>query len=612
MQLLHIFFSLLVLRSRQIALPVLLALLVLVPVSLAAQQKPTVAGEYAGTLGQLHLKLHLKADASGVLSGALDSTDQGALGIPCADFHFDGQSLTFTVPAVHGTWKGTVTADGLTGTWDQGTPQPLNFVRDTFGPAAKPSPVDGIWLGALQAGGQSLRIQIQVKSDATGKEFCTLDSLDQGAMGLECGKVVFAAPDFSFEIPVVHGSWAGKLAADGNSLSGTWSQGSPMALNFTRQAAALAAAPVPPPPSPTYDPALPPVAAADLQSVLDKDLAEALKSGQLAPSTGAGVSIGIVEHGVRHVFSYGAAKPDSIFEIGSITKTFTGLILSQMVEQGKVRFDEPVRELLPAGTVAKPAGDEITLLDLATQHSGLPPMPDNFKPSDLSDPYADYRPANLYEFLAKQGVAKPATTGFVYSNLGFGLLGQALSVRAGVPYPALLKEEVVDPLCLKDTTVAMTPEQQARFIPGHSGDHRPAHAWDFDGLAGAGAIRSTADDMLTYLEANLHPEAVKPSGKSPAASTLSAALTQQHQLRADAMQGNRIALAWFYEAESGNYWHNGATGGYSAFAFFNPQRDCAAVVLLNTSIGKNGSFADRLGQHISQRLAGKPAISLAN
>jgi len=192
----------------------------------------------------------------------------------------------------------------------------------------------------------------------------------------------------------------------------------------------------------SYDPALAPVAAADLQSVLDKDLAEVLKSEELAPTTGAGVSIAVVEHGVRRIFSYGTAKPDSIFEIGSVTKTFTGLLLSQLVEQNKVKFDEPVRELLPPGTVAKPAGDEITLLDLATQHSGLPRMPDNFKPADLDNPYADYRAANLYEFLAKQGVAKPAKTDFVYSNLGFGLLGQALAVRSGLSYPVLLKNEI--------------------------------------------------------------------------------------------------------------------------------------------------------------------------
>jgi D-alanyl-D-alanine-carboxypeptidase/D-alanyl-D-alanine-endopeptidase len=379
-------------------------------------------------------------------------------------------------------------------------------------------------------------------------------------------------------------------------------------LNFTRQSVAIAAAPIP---VPTYDPALAPVAAADLQSVLDRDLAEALKSGELAPGTGAGVSVAVVEHGVRRVFSYGAAKQDSIFEIGSITKTFTGLVLSQMVEQGKVKFDEPVRELLPPGTVATPAGDEITLLDLATQHSGLPRIPDNFKPADPSNPYADYGAPNLYAFVAQHGVAKPADAGFLYSNLGFGLLGQALSVHSGLSYPALLKEEVIDPLGLKDTTVSLSPAQQVRFVAGHDEHHHPAHAWDLDALAGAGAIRSTAADMLTYLEANLHPEKLKPVARSSAGATLSAALVQSHQFRADAMPGTRIALAWLFVDKTGDYWHNGATGGYSSYAFFNLKADYAAVVLFNATLGSSGSFADRLGQHISQRLAGKPAISLA-
>jgi CubicO group peptidase (beta-lactamase class C family) len=596
-------------RATLIAEALTFAAIALTSLSASAQQKPSVSGDYGGTLGPLHVALHLKTDAAGVLSGSLDSPNQGAMGIPCADFHLDGQALSFTVPAVHGSWKGNVSEAGLNGTWNQGNPMPLNFTRDTFVPAMKPSRVDGIWLGTLIAGSQSLRIQLHVKSDNSGHLFCTGDSLDQHAMGLECANVVFTGDDFSFDVPVVHGHWAGKLSADGNSLAGTWNQGSSVDLNFTRQAAALTAAPIPPP---TFDPALPPVSADELQSVLDKDLAESLKSGQLAPATGAGVSIAVVEHGVRRVFSYGAAKPDSIFEIGSITKTFTGLILSQLVEQGKVKLDEPVRELLPPGTVAKPAGEEITLLDLATQHSGLPRMPDNFKPADPKNPYADYGASNLYAFLAKQGVAKPASPGFLYSNLGFGLLGQALAVRSGLTYPALLKEEVTGPLGLKDTAVSLSPEQQARFIPGHDDGHHPAHAWDLDAFAGAGAIRSTAGDMLAYLEANLHPETLKPVDQSAAARTLSAALAQQHQLRADAFPGTRIALAWIFNSDTGSYWHNGATGGYSAFAFFNPKGDYAAVVLLNTTLGSTGNFADRLGEHISQRLAGKPAISLAN
>jgi len=571
-----------------------------------AQQKPNIAGDYVGSLGPLHLKLHLKTGADGALSGSLDSPDQGASNIACSDFHFDGQSLSFAVPAVNGTWKGTVGNQGavLTGTWNQGTPVPLNFSRDTFVPAATPSVVDGIWLGTLKAGSQSLRIQLHVKSDVSGKESCSVDSLDQGAMGLECAHVLLEGNKFSYDVPVVSGHWSGTISADGKTLTGTWSQGSPLSLSFERQAAAISLLPVPPP---TYDAAMAPVPAAQLHAVLSKDLAQALTSGALAPSTGAGVTIGIVDHGEKQVFSYGTAKPDSIFEIGSITKTFTGLLLAQMVAQGKVKFDEPVRQLLPAGTVAKPAGSEITLLDLATQHSGLPRMPDNFKPADGSNPYADYRAADLYAFLTKHGVAKPADATFLYSNLGFGLLGQALAVRAGTTYPQLLQEEITGPLGMKDTIVALSAEQQLRFIAGYDGAHRPAHAWDLVAFAGAGAIRSTADDMLTYLQANLHPDKLPSSAtKTPNGETLPAALAQSHELRADAMAGMRIALAWLYVPGTGSYWHNGGTGGYSSFAFFNPKSDYAVVVLVNTS----GDFADRLGQHIGQRLAGKPAISL--
>lgn len=576
--------------------------LVTTPLRARARAAPAIAGDYAGVLGPLHVKLHLKADAAGGITGAFDSPDQGVSSIPCTDFHLDGQALSFSVPLVHGTWKGTVSADGktLTGTWDQGNPTPLIFTRDVFLPAAKPSRIDGIWLGTLQAGGQSLRIQLHVKSDSTGKEHCSLDSLDQGSMGIGCGTAVFNGDDFSFDLPAVNGHYAGKLSAGGNTMTCTWSQnGNSLPLTLVRQTAEIAVKPVAPP---KYDAATAPVTAEDLQSVLDRDLAGALKSGELAPSTGAGVSIA--------VFSYGGAKPNSIFEIGSITKTFTGLILSQIVEQGKVKFDDPVRELLPPGTVLKPARAEITLLDLATQHSGLSRMPDNFKPTDGENPYADYHAANLYAFLAKHGVGKPEKTEFLYSNLGFGLLGQALSMRAGKTYPALLAEEVLEPLGMHDTAVALTTAQQARFIAGHTGNHRLAHPWDLDAFAGAGAIRSTASDMLIYLQANLHPEKVEGPDVSPAAKTIAPAIVQSHELHADSFGGQKVALGWLFDPQSGNFWHNGATGGYSGYAFFNPRGDYAAVVLLNTTIGERGSFADRIGEHISERLAGKPAISL--
>jgi CubicO group peptidase (beta-lactamase class C family) len=310
----------------------------------------------------------------------------------------------------------------------------------------------------------------------------------------------------------------------------------------------------------------------------------------------------VVRHGVRRVFAFGAARPDSIFEIGSITKTFTGLLLARMAAEGKVKFDEPVRELLPQGAVPKPGGPEITLLDLAIQHSGLPRMPDNFHPADPQNPFADYRAADLYHFLTAHGVAKPADPKFLYSNVGIGLLGQALANRAGDTYPALLRQQITGPLGLKDTVVALSKEQQARFIQGYDAEHHPARAWDIDALAGAGAIRSTAADILTYLEAQLHPD------KFPA---LAAAIRQTHELRADSLPGMRIGLAWLYVEKGGFYWHNGGTGGYSSYAFFDPANDCAGVVLFNGTVGAGASFADSLGAHVRQRMAGEAPLSLA-
>lgn len=471
-----------------------------------------------------------------------------------------------------------------------------------------PSPVAGFWLGTLKVAGQSLRLQITVETDTAGHELCTVDSLDQGALGLSCANVSYSQRSFSFDVALVKGRWAGKLSDDGKFLSGDWIQRTTLPLDFVRQDK-----PVSPPQRPpvTFSAAMAPVEAADMQAILDRDFEQALESGALSPQTAAGVTIGVLRKGVRRVFSYGTAKPDSIFEIGSVTKTFTGLILAQMIEQGKARLDQPVRELLPAGTISKPDGQEISLLDLVTQHSGLPRLPDNFNPANPSNPYADYRAADLYQFVAQHGLRKPADAPFSYSNLGVGLLGQALSNRAGLSYAQLLEQEITSPLGLEDTVVSLSSQQQSRLIQGHTANYQDAGPWDLDLLAGAGAIRSTADDLLAYLEAHLHPEKLplsKPA--SPSARALPDAIKLSHEPRNTALPGMHIAFAWLQVDSNGTYWHNGGTGGYSSFVFFNLREDYAGVVLVNRSVGTQGSLADSIGQHIGQRFAGRPALSL--
>ncbi|MGC3980881.1 MAG: serine hydrolase domain-containing protein [Steroidobacteraceae bacterium] len=581
------------------------------PQSGGAQEATPLQGDYVGTLGPLSLKLHIKAAANGALTCTLDSPNQSAFGIPCNDLRIEGQSFSFKVPAVSGSWQGSIDDSGatLSGSWTQGAARPLVFTRDTFVAAAQPSPVDGFWLGTLQGQSDALSVQLTVTSDQAGKQYCNGDNLDQRMFNMACANVVFSGDDFSFDIPSVKGRFSGKLSADGKALAGTWTDPSySVPLSFTRQAQRRSAAQRAPL---TYLDALAPVDANGIKAVLDRDLEDTLKIGALSSENAGGVVIGVVHHGVRRVFAYGTAKTDSIFEIGSITKTFTATALAQMIQQGQVTVTMPVRELLPAGTVARPQGAEITLLDLVTQHSGLPRMPDNFNPADRDNPYADYRAAELYQFIGKYGVGKSADTGFLYSNLGFGLLGQALANRAGTDYPTLLQQKVTGPLGMKDTVIKLSAKQQSRFIEGHLANHRPAHAWDLDGMAGAGAIRSTAADMLTYLEAQLHPQGIKSATTKDAnARSLPAAITQAHALQRDAGSNARIAYAWIYNSNTGDYWHNGATGGYSSYAFFNPQQDYAAVVLFNTTPNDRGSFADYLGQHISQRFGGKPAVFL--
>lgn len=598
----------------RIAPPIIVAMLALGSRAIPAQPTPTIVGDYTATVNSTFVvRLHLRLDAEGALTGSADVPSQLEFGDSLEDIHLEGRALSFAITRhTDGEWKGTVDGDGrtLTGVFIKWAgSEPMNFVRSSFVPAAKPSAVDGIWLAWVGAGKAPRRIQVVVRSDDAGRESCVVDLPDQRRMGAECANVVFAGGVFSFDLPAAPAHWSGELSADGKVLAGTWSQGKTAPLNFARQTEALTAVPVPPP---VYSAAMAPVAAADLASVLDRDLAEALTNGELAPATGDGVSIAVVKHGVTRVIEFGAAKPDSIFEIGAVTKTFTGLLLSQMVAQGKARLDEPVRELLPPGTVAKPDGPEITLLDLATHRSGLRWFPSNFYYADANNPFADYSAAKLYAFLGRHGVANRADATIRNSELAFGLLGQALANRAGTSYSALLKDEIAGPLGMIDTAVSLSPEQQIRLLPGHDADHRPARAWDFDSLAGAGAVRSTAGDMILYLEANLHPENFKPIPGSPGAATLSAALIQSHRLQPALSPETRIGFGWLYQTATGDYWHNGATGGYSSYAFFNPEGDYAGVVLMNASPGSDGAFVDRLGQHISQRLAGKPAVSLAN
>jgi CubicO group peptidase (beta-lactamase class C family) len=180
-------------------------------------------------------------------------------------------------------------------------------------------------------------------------------------------------------------------------------------------------------------------------------------------------------------------------------------------------------------------------------------------------------------------------------------------VRAGRTYEALLHDQITGPLGMTDTGVTLTASMRARFLTGHDERHAPVHAWNEAALAGAGGIRSTAGDMLTYLEAQLHPDHLPRTATATSqGKTLAAAVAASHVLHGEAMAGMHIALNWFRIDDSGVFWHDGATGGFSSSALFDPAGDYAVVVLSNTTVGDH-ALATELAKHVSARLTGKPA-----
>ena len=307
-----------------------------------------------------------------------------------------------------------------------------------------------------------------------------------------------------------------------------------------------------------------------------------------------GMVAGVVDAGGRNVIGCGRIAKDgaeapggnTVFEIGSVTKVFTSLLLADMVERGEVRLDTPVAELLPKSvTVPSRDGRQITLLDLSMQYSGLPRLPGNLHPADFANPYVDYTPGRLYTFLSGYTLPRDPGEKYEYSNLGAGLLGHALALKAGMSYGELVRRRILEPLGMTSTSIALSEDQKKRLAPGYNAALRPVKNWDFDALAGCGALRSTADDLLRFLAANLELT------DSP----LRPAMRRMRSIRRSTGRPDLdIAMAWHISTKFGHeaVWHNGGTAGYHAFLGFDPASKKGVVILCNSAYD-----IDDIGMH---------------
>lgn len=298
-----------------------------------------------------------------------------------------------------------------------------------------------------------------------------------------------------------------------------------------------------------------------------------------------GVSVAIIENDRVEYLNFGltnkekkiATNSKSLFEIGSISKTFTSMALASMVKEGKVKLTDPVQQFLPSNVkMPKRNGEAITLLTLANHTSALPRLPNNMPFGDVQDPYADYTVEMMYEFLNGYELPRDIGEKLEYSNLAFGLLGHALELIDNKTYQQVIANRVLKPLSMQSTFVDVPQSHIKMFSDGHDATLNKTKHWQLPTLAGAGAIRSNIKDMALYLKANLNQTPLKDA----------ISLTHKQTTSLDG-QGPKVGLGWFInETENGSYlWHTGGTGGFRTFIGFNKENQKGIVILENTANG---------------------------
>jgi serine-type D-Ala-D-Ala carboxypeptidase/endopeptidase len=298
-----------------------------------------------------------------------------------------------------------------------------------------------------------------------------------------------------------------------------------------------------------------------------------------------GIVAGILDRTGSQIIASGAfSRTDTrpvdgrtIFEIGSITKVFTGILLADMVRRGELNLDDPIASRLPSELkVPSRNSKPITLGHLADHTSGLPRMPGNFSPADPWNPYADYTVERMYAFLAICEPARDPGEQYEYSNLGLGLLGHILAMKSGKSFEALVRERICKPLEMTSTCLVFPNSLRNRVATGHNRNGAAVKNWDIPTLAGAGGLRSSVEDMLKFAAANL-------AATDPA---LFEAIEASHRSRASTgARHTRVGLGWHVQTAHAPdiLWHNGETGGYRSFLGLDKANGRAVVILSNSA-----------------------------
>lgn len=275
-----------------------------------------------------------------------------------------------------------------------------------------------------------------------------------------------------------------------------------------------------------------------------------------------------------------AIDGDTIFEIGSITKTFTGTLLAQLQEEGRLKPESTVGDIvartLPKVHLKAGGVGSIRLEALATHTSGLPRLPNSLRfyagmLTQPGNPYAGYSREDLWSYLQDYKHDAGKSHPSAYSNLGMGLLGDLLALHEGTDFNSLVQRRIAGPLGLRDTAQDTAPAARNRLAVGHDEKLKPVSYWDLSVMTGAGGLRSSARDMAIYLKA-------QQSG------SLAGSRAAQ-QPRARMSEASQVGFAWITTRRHGDeiVWHNGGTGGFRTFAGFSKLSGRAVVLLANSA-----------------------------
>lgn len=296
------------------------------------------------------------------------------------------------------------------------------------------------------------------------------------------------------------------------------------------------------------------------------------------------IAIGIVDENGTRYYNFGTrdssgsqVNEHTIFEIGSISKTFTATLLADQVLKGNLNLEDPINQFLPDSVKVPVLGTrEITLGNLSDHTSGLPPMPANFTPANPSNPFADFTVQQLYEFISTYTPIREVGSEGEYSNLAAGLLGHILALQAGKSYEEILADVITTPLGMGETKITLDEIMKKNLAEGRDDFGRSAKNWDIPTLPGAGAIRSSTSDMIKYLSSHLSYT------ESHLRSSFDLTYQKRHEILKYPREGQiGVGLGWLFFPSSNNeiFWHTGGTGGYKTFTGFDRTSGKGVVVL---------------------------------